>query len=236
MIPKIIFQCAPSYDALPREILSNIVFLKKNNPGWEHKFFSNDDMRAAIQDFGFDISLLNPEYEILIADIFRYIAMYKYGGVYLDIKSSCTMPFEAFLWNKTVCLVKWRTCNKLGDRSVVGHHPLYDMHGLHGEVANWFMAAEKGHSLFLRTLEKIQRNIRNYPSKFCNGVGQPAVLSMTGPVPFTLSADEAGLYAKAIEYDRVGLRYSVFGTMSGHREMYAKHYSQLRTPLVVATA
>ena len=79
-IPKIIHQTYYNSDSLPPEIINSIDKLKTVNPDWEYRFY--DD--AAILDFirvnygdGMltRIKKINPKYNVVMADLFRYLVL-----------------------------------------------------------------------------------------------------------------------------------------------------------------
>ena len=235
MIPQIITQTAPDFFLLPTRIKKAVQFLKDFNSTWEHRFYNDNEMEVTVKDFGFDIKRLNPEYKICLADIFRYIAMYNTGGVYFDIKSSCTLPLSDVTKGKSLVLAKWPTYKQDGVTKGCYMPPVYAEKNVEFEVLQWFLAAEPKHELFLKTLERVQRNIYEYPKGFYNKTGKFAVLEMTGPVPFTLAAQELGLLEEARDYKYFGLKYSVYNNFRSHRTMGWQHYSLLSSPLVAET-
>src|ERR1700692_1394936 len=98
-IPRIIHQIYFSQAPLPDVLIRNINHIKDMNPNWEHRLY--DD--AAINHFiashypsdYLDLYLkINPKYGAARADFFRYLLMYKCGGVYLDIKASTIKPLD----------------------------------------------------------------------------------------------------------------------------------------------
>jgi mannosyltransferase OCH1-like enzyme len=101
-IPKIIHQIFFKGESLPLEIINSIDKLKILNPDWEYKFYDE----AAIFDFvkihyG-DVMLnhikkINPKYSIVMSDLFKYLVMYKEGGLYLDIKSRASRPLNQII-------------------------------------------------------------------------------------------------------------------------------------------
>lgn len=69
-----------------KKIVDNIII---NNPDFNHYLYDDDDCRNFIKD-NFSLDILNA-YDKLIpgafkADLWRYCILYKYGGIYLDIK------------------------------------------------------------------------------------------------------------------------------------------------------
>jgi Glycosyltransferase sugar-binding region containing DXD motif len=87
-IPLNIFQTWHTRD-LPPSIQEAVNALKANNPEFQHYLFDDQDCRTFLQkNFQRDVvdayDCLQPgAYK---ADLWRYCVLYKYGGVYLDIK------------------------------------------------------------------------------------------------------------------------------------------------------
>lgn len=86
MIPKIIIQTWKSYDLFP-EYKKNQDIIKKLHPEWEYKFFNDDDINIFIdQNFPqYRKSIKKCKRKIQLIDLFRLLAVYKYGGFYLDM-------------------------------------------------------------------------------------------------------------------------------------------------------
>jgi hypothetical protein len=95
-IPKKIFQTWHSNE-LPPLMKKCVQKLQKDHPDFEYYFF-NDEMCRQFINKNFDKSVLNA-YDSLIpgafkADLWRYCVLFKYGGVYLDIKYQCENNFN----------------------------------------------------------------------------------------------------------------------------------------------
>ena len=80
-------------------IMNNIDFLIRMNGSWEYRMFDDRECGEFIRNaYGAEMLKLymsiNPAYGAARADLFRYLLIYHYGGVYLDLKSTCTKPFE----------------------------------------------------------------------------------------------------------------------------------------------
>ena len=74
---------------LPPKMLDNINKIKLNNPAFKHYLYDDNDCRKFIQE-NYNNDVLNA-FDNLIpgaykADLWRYCILYKYGGIYLDIK------------------------------------------------------------------------------------------------------------------------------------------------------
>lgn len=87
-IPANIFQTWHTKILTP-SMFASIQLIKKNNPRFKYYLFDDNDCREFIKNH-FSHEILNA-YDRLIpgaykADLWRYCILYKYGGIYLDIK------------------------------------------------------------------------------------------------------------------------------------------------------
>jgi mannosyltransferase OCH1-like enzyme len=96
IIPKNTFTCWHTKD-LPPKMLENYNKMKEENPEFNHYLFDEDDCRKFISE-NFDETILNA-YNSLIpcaykSDLWRYCVLYKYGGIYFDIKYRTVNGFK----------------------------------------------------------------------------------------------------------------------------------------------
>ena len=88
-IPKTIYQCYHDKSKIPPKVYNNISTFA---PNYKHKIYDNDECRYFLREsYGekyVDIFnyLLKDGAPAHAADFWRYCILYKYGGVYLDIK------------------------------------------------------------------------------------------------------------------------------------------------------
>ena len=100
-IPKIIHQTYASAN-VPAEIAANIERLQAMNPGWQYAFYDDAAIEVFIRRY-YDLDMLalyqriNPVYGAARADFFRYLLVYQFGGVYLDIKSTALQPLDTLI-------------------------------------------------------------------------------------------------------------------------------------------
>ena len=235
-IPKIIHQTFYQSD-LPETLQKNVNKLKELNREWEYRFY--DD--TAIVDFitaNYPAHVLkcferlDPRYGAARADLFRYLLLYKHGGVYLDIKSSATRPLDSVLKPDDVYLLSnWQ--NKPGE--------LYEGWGLHdelkhmqnGEFQQWYIAAAPGHPFLKAVIETVLRNIKSY-NPALHGVGKHGVLRVTGPVPYSLSISRHLGNCKhrlVNSIEDLGFAYSVYDKQA-HVGIFKTHYTALAAPVV----
>ena len=241
-IPKKLFQTAKSYDTLPAEIIENIARLKELNPDWEYRFFDDEQMksylRSNLQPEEWDLlQEVNPRYGVVLADIFRYVIVYKEGGVYLDVKSTATKPLSQTIDPEAAFVIsQWP--NKVG-QSYVGYglHPeLADVPG--GEFQQWNVMAVAQHPFLKAVIARVFSNIRAYtPSQF--GTDAYGVLRVSGPIAFTQA-----IYPlldhfphKIVDLERWGVLYSIYdaGSAPGqsHQARMPGHYATVREPVVL---
>jgi len=174
-IPKVIHQTFRTSE-LPKPIQDVVDKLKSMNPDFEYRFYDDDDCYDFIKN-NYDketlelYSSINPKYGSCKADFFRYLLMYKVGGVYLDIKSTTTKPLkETILPTDEFILSHWLGCDWKKE-----------LNYQHGEFQNWHIICVPNHPFLRETIELVKRNLRNYNG----GLGKLAVLHTTGPIPYS---------------------------------------------------
>lgn len=229
-IPKIIHQTYPGKngDPLPSQIEKNIKYIKMMNPSWEYRLYRDDDIKMFIKD-NYDAETLqiytkiNPEYGSARADFFRYLLMYKIGGVYLDIKSAMTKPLDSII-NKD-------------DTFIVGHWKAKVkkeyLNYLHGECQQWHIITVPKHPFIKETIKNVKFNIINYNLNGQYYVGKFGVLKLTGPIVYSETIiPMLKLYPHRtfVDSEKAGLKYDNIG---GHENLFKKHYSKLTTPIIL---
>lgn len=98
-IPKIIWQTHEWEEAeIPYDYKMASLTWKNLNPEWEYRYVSAEKRREQVKDY--DQNILN-FYDkcsgISQSDIWRYIVLYQYGGVYSDMDSMCSMSLNNML-------------------------------------------------------------------------------------------------------------------------------------------
>lgn len=245
-IPRIIHQTVPNKQDIPAVLLTNISHLKQLNGNWEHRLYDNQDFRKFIYDhYGHDMlrsyDRINPLLGVAKADFFRYLLLYKIGGVYLDIKSTITQKLDDIIdVNDTYLLSHWR--NKPGERyEGWGLHPDCDMLN---EYQQWHIIASPNHPFLEAAILKVKKNIEKYDLTR-DGVGRVGVLNVTGPVAYTLAIESVmkpDLY-KLVDIEELGFKYSILETPDhpkAHERLflshYGYHYSRVSEPVVMPQA
>jgi mannosyltransferase OCH1-like enzyme len=235
-IPRIIHQTAPSRDGLDPEIVANIERLKAMNPGWEYRFYDDAALHGYIAQwlkspFRELVGRVNPAYGVVLADLFRYLAIYREGGVYLDIKSGLARPLDAMLRPDDEYLLSYWP-NRPGEP--------YEGWGLHretgdprGELQQWHVIGTPRHPFLRAVLARAFANIARYrPER--HGTGLMGVLRLAGPICYTRAIRP--LMARAphrlVESEGLGLRYVVY-SLDRHLARPPGHYTRIDAPIVL---
>ena len=226
---KNIVQTAPSLATLPAEMRANMGRLQEQNPGWKYVFFDTRGSLELIRAAGFDVDILNQRYGAMIADLVRYAAVFELGGVYLDIKASCVTSLDDLARYPSPVVARWPPHVTKGVLSYVGSA----CRASRGELVQWFFYAEQGCQFLAAVIDEVKARLSAYDLAR-DGVGKPAALRVTGPGPFTDVAIRQGLYDASHVYQRHGMRYTIYDSITGHYDLLGSvHYSKLQDPLVL---
>lgn len=234
-IPRLIHQTFRSRN-LPLELLDNVQKIKSMNPGWTHQIHDDADIEAFILAvYGRRVlryyHRINPKYGAARADLFRYLLLYKYGGVYLDIKSTLNKPLDTILLpDDRYVLSQWQ--NKAGEAHAGWGQAsdLLDVPG--GEFQQWHIVAVPGHPFLRAVIENVLSNIDRY-NPWLHGTGSSGVFRVTGPVAYTLAIQPLlGKHRHRLSCDsELGFEYTLFKTAS-HRPLFSSHYAKQTESLI----
>ena len=160
MIEKNIFQSWYTKDIHP--LLQNKINIFKNlNPDYSYYLYNDNDMDNFVNDnFNGEIAECYNKLNIIVAkvDFWRYLVLYKYGGIYLDMDSSIEKPLNELIKDEDQAII-----------TAEGNPNLY---------VQWALIFSKGHPILKKTIDLIISNIKNnsYPND---------IHKMTGPSVYT---------------------------------------------------
>ena len=234
-IPKTIHQIfIPDKTKMHSVFKNNVDRIKKLNPNWKHILYDNNDIDKYIKtNYGIQMlniyNMINPEYAAARADFFRYLLMYKEGGVYLDIKSGMKYALDVIINEDDQYIIShW-----------AGKPNAHLLDNKNGEFQQWHIICRPNHPYLKAVINNVISNILNYDVKK-DGVSKLGVLKVTGPIVYSksiqpiLSQYNHKLY-KANEY--FGLIYNNLQNntyLFSHKMFFnKKHYSNLSTPIVI---
>jgi hypothetical protein len=234
LIPKIIHQVffpGPP----PPVILDNVRKIRALNPGWDYRLYDEADMAEFIRtNYGPEVLAsyhrINRKYGAARADFFRYLLMYKLGGVYLDVKSSLGRPLEEVLRNDDVYLLsRWRNAEGEAFEGWGRHDQLKQIGG--NEFQQWHIIAVPGHPYLQAVIQKVLHNIEVY-NPILHDTGRKGVLRMTGPIAYTQAITPLlHLHPHRLVdgQEDLGFKYSIFGAPGdrAHKAIFKYHYAEL---------
>jgi hypothetical protein len=240
-IPRIIHQTYRSQEALPQNICDSIATLRGRNPGWDYRFYDDDAMTDFIrEEYGAGVlayfNRIDPRYGAARADLFRYLLMYRVGGVYLDIKSTARRPLDdIILPDDRLILAQWSQNSRFQDS---GRHD-WDFAGkiADGEFQQWHVICVKGHPYLYAAIQAVMRNIKCYIPRM-HGSGRTAVLRLSGPIAYTLAILPLlpqNRHRLVAGHEEIGLDYSVYPENTDHKRLFQTHYAELTVPIARPT-
>ena len=161
MIPKIIWQTYKDpFEELPEYMIDAVNTWKDLNPEYEYKYM--DDKQAAefvLSEFGqewYDL-FINVPVGVMRGDMWRYMVVYKYGGVYADLDTLCLKPISSWMLNDKKMIVCPET---------------------EGHFCQWTFAAEPESLIIKTVLDHIKNELSNPDYKkphFVHNTTGPAV-------------------------------------------------------------
>ncbi|MEI7251196.1 glycosyltransferase family 32 protein [Pectobacterium versatile] len=238
-VPKKIHQIyTKGVHNLPEEILESIEKLKEINPGWEYYFYDETHIIEYIdKHYGKEMlsiySSIDPKYGAARADLFRYLLIYIEGGVYLDIKSSCSIPFdEAIKENCEILLCSWDNKECGCDRNM-GLHKALDFLTC-GEYQQWNIISVPKSPYIKSAIDEVVHRLKRY-KPWIYGVGMKGVLNTTGPVPFSVGIEKINkteFFYHEKNHRNIGLTYRNV-TEDTLRQLNRSHYSKLKDSIVI---
>jgi hypothetical protein len=235
-IPHVVHQTFGTR-ALPDSLQRNVDAIRALNPDWDYLFYDDADIERVISElYGEEILSLyrriNPAYGAARADLFRYLLIYRHGGIYLDIKSSSTRPLTQIVEGaEGPILAKW-------DNGPGGRHPNWGLHRelehiAGGELQQWHIIAPPGHPFIRAVILRVLDGIERY-RPWRDGVGRDGVINLTGPIAYTLAITPLlASHPHKLAHDEreIGLEYSVVpGTT--HKALFRTHYVDNMAPVV----
>jgi mannosyltransferase OCH1-like enzyme len=140
-IPKIIWQTLKT-NQVPVFIKSYADSWIEMNPEYEYRFHDDNDITNFLKnDFPeFIEGYNNLKYGASKADLWRYLIIYKYGGVYADIDCACVKPLKEWIDR---------------DKSFI------TALGTNNDICQWLIISVPRNPIFLRAAEKTIANSRN---------------------------------------------------------------------------
>ena len=168
---------------------------QKNLPDWEQIIYGDEETKNFLyKEFGEShivtqsYYLINHKYQASRADLIRLLIIFKYGGLYLDMKS-CVIkgPLPEMPCDKDMWVSGWG-----GNKNKPQSHIFPNI----GEYQNWYIYARKGCLILKDIIERIVYNIytlhnnkyvKNNLATILETEAKGIVLSTTGPIAMTIA-------------------------------------------------
>lgn len=237
-IPKIIHQTYFSRH-LPETVQVNVDHIRALNPDWEYRFYDDADIDAYIQAYFPELfpifKKINPAYGAAMADFFRYLLLYREGGVYLDIKSSMEKPLDEIIQADDQYLLSYWQNDANGSMKDLGKY--IDIPDPLGEFQQWYIITVPGHPFLKSVIETVCHNVMRY-NPLLNHTGHLGTFRVTGPIAYSLAiAPHLNQYPKRLVRSNHDLHliYNIFTKSATHEHhvIYKTHYSKLKKPIVL---
>ena len=156
MIPKNIFQSWITKDLHP-EVQKRVDRMLELNPEYTHDIYTDSEISEFVNiNYPGKISECFNRLNVPVAkvDFWRYLVLYKYGGVYVDLDSSINVSLDDFIRD--------------GDEAIITAETNPNTY------VQWALIFNKEHPILKEVIDLIVDNIQNnsYPND---------VLNMTGP-------------------------------------------------------
>ncbi len=224
-IPKNLIFTYSNKSKLPDIIYDNIINIKQKNPNWDFYFFDENGQKEFILKY-FGIFYLNlyesisPKFPPAKSDFFRYLFIYKKGGLYLDVKAGIVNKLDRIAeLPAKLSTSNWeKEYGSWGKQPELGHFRAYQQ---------WFLLSPPKSPVLASVINRVSLNILFYNEAIFFG-GKQGVLRVTGPIPFTQeirkSSPELTNVISAFDF---GLRYSILDNISPgkHKQVFPEHYS-----------
>jgi mannosyltransferase OCH1-like enzyme len=220
---------------LPPDLASVVARVREVNPTWEHRLYDDARMTEYVSThFGPDVAAyltrIDDHYLAARADLFRYLVVYREGGVYLDVKSVTERPLDDVLRPDDVFLLaQWD--NSAGSFTGFGVHAEV-AHVPGGEYQQWWLASAAGHPFLRAAILRVMGNLDGYRVRRA-GVGMHGVLRTTGPLAYTTAIApivREHPFRRLTDEREVGLAYSTLPGLS-HARADPRHYSRQWRPV-----
>jgi mannosyltransferase OCH1-like enzyme len=172
MIEKNIYQTYFTKN-LPDPIYNVINKHISDNPTYKYHFFDDNEIEDFIKS-SFDNDIIKAYDSLQIgaakADFWRYLTLYKNGGVYIDIDSAINVPLDSFI--------------KDDDKAIITRE------GNLGKFVQWGLFFAKEHIVLQKIIQSVTDTILSYVSKREPVYDEMVLLNVTGPTAFSVAIEK----------------------------------------------
>jgi hypothetical protein len=211
-IPKIIYQTWKTKE-LPNEIINIQNEILRINPGYKIELYDDNDIDNFIKN-NFDNTIYNAFNKLNVgaakADFWRYLILYKNGGIYLDIDSNILKPIDEIIEKNDLAVISREGC-----------HPYF---------LQWLLIFTKNHLILKNVIDYCVYNIMNETTS--------DIINLTGPGVFTKAINNTMLdyydkkkinlyYEKDEDLNKYIIKCKFYGIDYNHYAEYSHKYKDL---------
>jgi len=177
-IPKIIIQTWKS-NSIPQRYMQLIDSIKKYNPDYEYLFFTDSDIEQFLKTHYSEYyeTYVRLPIKIQRIDFFRYIAVYHFGGFYMDLDMHCLKPFDELLKYSCVFPVDEFIHKHMCQ---LNRYKIFCDKGYYYLLGQYAFAAAPKHPFIKNLIDNIHKNINLY-IQHLNSDSEDYVYKTTGP-------------------------------------------------------
>jgi len=189
MIPKNIFQSLKTkYENLHPILKARIDAIKSNNPEYKYQLYDDNDIDEFVNTYyPGEIADCYNKLNIIVAkvDFWRYLVLYKYGGVYLDFDSGIEKPLNELITENDTAIIT--------------------AEGNPGVYVQWGLIFSAGHPILKKVIDITVDNIKN--KRYAHDI-----MRLAGPISFTLAINTLFMerYGGIYPWDKMKNTNSVF--------------------------
>ena len=167
MIPKIIHQTWRNEKSIAASYKLCIKTVKQKHLDYCYRFYNDEQCRDVVkQDFKEFLGVYDSMTPVEKADLFRYLIVYRDGGIYLDIDCYCVANFDDLID---------------GAEFVAGYEQGWKERALF-RYTQWAFAAKAGHPVLIEAANRCKINHLKSPTMW--------TLKKTGPIMWTYLINE----------------------------------------------
>lgn len=240
LVPRLVYQTYGDLSKLPFEIREKNERLEVLNPEYTFIYFDDNTMLQWIERNCSDREVgayrrINPNYGGARADLFRYLIVHQQGGVYLDIKSTCTVPFDSLIRPNDYFILSHWPMDQTDPISTFGQHKSLQKLGVR-ELQQWFLVASPRSDFLEKVIDQVVMNIESNELFINTKYGKLGALELTGPIQYTKTIYPllSEYQHRVIDSKKEGLVYSIYypNDPSGHLALFKSHYSRRFDPII----
>ena len=235
LIPRIFYTSVPNLKLVDKRLSDNWKFLLENNPGWSHVAFDDETLKEFIKsNYGY-VELqtylrIETSYGAARADYFRYLLLYKNGGVWLDAKTRIDKKLDEIVRPEDEFLIAQWTNDQTNEANELFWGPRSKIPV--SEFLTWCIFSKPRHLFLEKVVEAVTDNINSYHPAL-HGIGGMGVLGTTGPLAYTRAIfphlEDANWRKINLEEEKI--RYTIFTEVFEHRNVIGTNYRKNLRPI-----